>query len=222
MTLRSRFLALSLALLVAPAAFAQQFFHATSGLNFRILTQKAVHEELKLDDSAKSKVAELVAELEKRMRIEIHGGDPGEIQDQIRKQMGEAETYGRNQLQAFLSKEQYARFDELNWQSLGFDALMLPKVREQLKFTDEQKKVLIKEHEELSALTEELYQASASDAGDGQITFHLTASQKKQLREAKQKALDNTLAKLDDSQRNAWAAMVGAKFEFEWDAAEFK
>lgn len=208
-------LALLLSLAVAAVPAMSQVFFARSGLNYQILKQKSVLKELKVEETKEKEIADLVAKIDEKMRIEVHGGDPEEIGQMIREQMDSAEKFGRAELQKVFTAEQYARFDELNWQSLSAEAFTVPSLRKRLNVTEAQLKVIDAENEKLHMLASDIYENSEHTVTDGQVSFQLSPSDKKKLQEAKDKALATILASLDDKQRAEWQKMLGVKFTFE-------
>lgn len=185
-------------------------------LNFRIVNQKAVRSELKLDEKQGKAVDDLVARMQEKYQVRIEGGgDQAEIEKQIKEQFAAADKEIVKGLRESLTQDQFKRFEELNLQSLGIGALFIDRVQTALSLSDAQKKAAEEENGKVDEFMMGLATQTTGDNGEQQTRIEPNKEQRKKLRDLREKGLAAVVAAFSEGQKKKWTEMVGKKFEFD-------
>ena len=119
------------------------------------------------------------------------------------------------ELKADLGPDQYKRFNELNFQSLGAAAFQNDDVRFGLSLTDDQKKKIDDVMKRVDDEVQAVYESAKTDSGGGEVRIQIGKDQQKKIADAQNKGRDAIIVILTEDQKTKWASMIGAKFDFE-------
>ncbi|HWE36984.1 MAG TPA: hypothetical protein VG406_10495 [Isosphaeraceae bacterium] len=197
----------ALALITSPA-LAQRpggGFGGMMGGGAMLLTNKSVQEEIKADSAQVEKLNALAAETRTKMQEKTSGlsqedrrGEKGqaarrEVNDEMRKSLAN-----------ILKPDQVKRFDQVELQVRGAQALADPKVQDKLKLTADQKAKLKDINDNAMAQRRELIPGFQNDR-EGTM---------KKMTELNKETMTKSAAVLNDDQKATWKDMIGSPFTY--------
>jgi hypothetical protein len=182
-----------------------------------LLRMPEVQKELSINDDQKGKLQDVATEIRQDMQKEMQsGGQRPNIQDMTDEERNKffADMRARSEklnksadekLGKVLTSDQLSRLKELQLQSQGANALVTPDVVAKLTITSDQKSKI-----------QDIIQKSRPQGGgfDPNATDEERQAAAKERREARAKALKDSLAVLTDEQRTNFSKMTGKEFKF--------
>lgn len=198
------------ALMAAPA-WAQQGrgfgrFGGGLGGGAALLSNKGVQEELKATDEQAEKLNAFARETMERQRGEfqkLRDLSDDERREKMQELIQTRDAELQKGLSSILKPEQVKRFRQIELQQAGSNALMMPRVQDALKLTDEQKSKLREVNEELGESMRDAFQGFQSDR---QGTM-------KKLADLRKQATEKAANVLTAEQKSSWKEMTGEPFE---------
>jgi len=191
-----------------------------------LVNNKAVQEELKMNEDTVKKVGDWskefqkkAAEIRKDKGVETGGGGGGkgmgfkqpspEQLEKIAAANAEISKVAYKELGDVLTKEQITRLKQIERQQLGIRAFANAEVVDALKLTDDQKK-------SITAMTGDFTKESREirgEVGKGKFDFAKFQEDQKKIDKLEQEYLGKVAGMLDDSQKKTWKELVGAEFD---------
>jgi len=161
-----------------------------------LLRQKAVQEDLKIDE-AKAKTIREFCHKQHMAAEEVHKLPESQQKPQWEKMMKENEQF----LATTLSADQRKRLEQITMQTAGMMWLGKPSVAKELKLTNDQQEKTKQMQQETFKRFKDIMHTTKGDA-------------RAQALSALHKTSEEQISKLlTDEQRTAWAKMVGAPFK---------
>jgi tetratricopeptide (TPR) repeat protein len=207
-------LSFAVLLLSAAVASAQPGLPPTGGpieksAAFGLLANKAVQEDLKLDDAQKKKLAELPDDIRGRHKDELalfqgRAKDSAEALDKVKKSVAKDLADAEAKL---LSADQRARLRQVEVQALALQAFADPDVAAALKLTDKQKADVDKAEQELNDAFMKFQEELAQEVGGDREKFLAELTKKRGALAAK--AVAKVVDGLDEAQKAEWKKLAG-------------
>lgn len=186
-----------------------------------LLRNEAVQKELGISDEAREKLTKLAESAGAEMRAEmekagvtggfqaLQGLSPEQRQE-MQKKMADAMRTAQEkivpQIKAALTPEQYARLQQIGWQSAGAVALNDPELSKELNLSADQLKQLVAAMEESNAKSRELFQGAAGGGGG----FQEIGQKMQELNKARDEKM---LGVLTADQKAAFEKLKGKPFD---------
>jgi Spy/CpxP family protein refolding chaperone len=202
-------MAFAVVVLMAAPALAQQGrggFGGGMGGGGMLLTNKSVHAEIKATEEQVSKLTTFAEEFRGKQREAMQGLQDLSQEDRqakMRDVMTKSQTEMNAALAGILKPEQVTRFHEIQLQQGGAQALLTPKVAEDLKLTDEQKTKVREINQEAGAQMREIFQGAADDR-EGAM---------KKMTALRKETTGKALKVLTDKQKTSYDKLLGKPFE---------
>lgn len=191
--------------LMASPAFAQPGRGFGGGP--RLLQNKSVQEELKLDKEQIDKVKDAFDKVDKDFADDIKKlrdrDTKPEERAEISKKVDEARTKG---IKGVLNEKQEKRFHQILHQQQGVAMFQDEEVQKTLKLKDDQKKEIKTINDDLQKDVRELFQGGFS------------AETRKKMEGLRKEAMDKALKVLDKDQQKAAKELTGEPFEIKFEA----
>ena len=166
-----------------------------------LMRGEAVQEELELSADQVTELGELMSS-----QLSAAGDLQSATPEERREIMEELATEAREGLAEILNEEQQKRLAELELQQQGPMAITKEEVAAKLKLTDEQKQSIDEIVAEVADARREIFE-QAGEGEDRRAAFG-------RMRQMQQEAGERILTMLDETQSDAWKAMLGSPFEF--------
>jgi hypothetical protein len=196
--------ALGLALLLAPAAPAQQFMPGPGTL----LTNGGVQKELKMDKDQVEKVTQAVTKFRDDHKDELDKvRDPNLSREERAEVMKKVSEASQKMLADVLKPEQRKRLRQIQLQQQGIIAFADPEVLKALNLTDEQKEKLKAVNDEARQKMQDIFQKAAGDRQEAM----------KQMAELRKENLASAMKILTDEQKKSWKELTGEPFEVKYE-----
>jgi len=175
-----------------------------------LLNNKSVQEELKLTSDQIEKISKHAQEVGARRREEfqkLQDLPEGERREKAQALMRTAREENRKLTQEIFTPEQRRRFEQIEVQVRGTEALNDPEIQEKLKLTGDQKEKIRGINEEARSKFRENMEAAGGD--------FQSAREKNQA--ARREAQEKVNALLNDDQKATWKELTGAAFEIRFE-----
>jgi Spy/CpxP family protein refolding chaperone len=210
-------LAVGLVVLTAAPAWAQQGkgrggfgLRGGAGGGAMLLNNKGVQKELKVTDEQASKLDTLATELRDKGREDfqkLRDLSPDERREKMREITQTQHAALMKGLTEILKPDQIARFEQIQVQAAGPAAFEMPRVREKLKLTDDQKSKIREIEQDSAGAMREAFQGFQDDR-EGTM---------KKIAELRKQTSDKIHAVLTDEQKSTWKELTGAPFEVRFE-----
>jgi hypothetical protein len=188
-----------------------------------LVNNKAVQEDLKINEETAKKLSEWSKEFGKKAQeirkdkgIEFgkgggfgKGGLSPEMQEKLAAANAEISKEAYKELGDLLSKDQITRLKQIERQQLGVRAFTNAEVVENLKLTDSQKTSVM-------GLTGDFQKESREirgEAGKGKFDFAKFQEDQKKIDKLEKEYVSKAVDLLDDTQKKKWKEMVGEPFD---------
>jgi hypothetical protein len=172
-----------------------------------LLMNKAVQQELGVDDDQAAKLNSLAQTLKVRLSQaydQIRDLPENERGNKSEEAYRTLNAYLHQALAAILTPEQVRRFDQIHLQILGTLALLLPRVREELGLTDEQQLQMLEIHD---ATTVSIRRLLAASGGTPREELYRKANA------IWKQSADQSVNLLTKEQYRKWAGMIGKSLD---------
>ncbi len=173
-----------------------------------------VQKELAINDDQKEKLQDVADEIRQDMQSaprpnfqnfqDMTDEERNKAFADMRASMEKLNKSADEKLGKVLNSDQMGRLKQLQLQVQGANALVASDVAPKLKLTDDQK----------SKIQEIIQKARPQGGFDPNATAEERQAAAKERREARAKALKDSLAVLNDDQRSEWSKMTGKEFKF--------
>lgn len=173
-------------------------FSAAAGL--LMLRATELQDELGLADEQKSELGAIMSEQFSAFR-ELSGLDEEERQEAIQEILADA----RAELKVLFSEDQMKRFEEIELQQQGGEALAREKITKKLKLSDEQIETIKEIIAQTGQARGDLF-AQLREGGDREAVMT-------KVRELRKERDDKVVAVLSADQKKQWTAMLGEHFD---------
>lgn len=171
-----------------------------------LLSNKSVRNALKLDEAQTEKIAKIDEEARGKMRDAFQGSQ-NLSQDERRQKMQSINQEVQKSLTDVLKPEQAKRFEQIQIQRCGADALTDFSVQAKLNLTDDQKSKLKDIREDARKQVERLHSGSGGDRQAAREKF----------RTIRKELQDKAFAVLTDEQKASWKELTGEPVEIQFE-----
>ncbi len=179
-----------------------------AGSGIRLLLNKSVQEELKMDKEQ----VEKVAKADKEIREKLGLNDPAkflELKPEEREELlKKALDAGSRVPGEVLKADQLKRFKQIELQVKGVASFLEDDVQKQLKLSDDQKSDMKEIHDEHGKDMQELFKK----LDPAKIQENI-----KKYQALRAEALQKAVKLLDSDQQKKWKELAGDKFEVKWE-----
>ncbi|MDG3006510.1 hypothetical protein [Paludisphaera mucosa] len=211
-TLSKSLMALGLAALMTAPASAQQRGGGGMGRGMGVamlLSNASVQEELKLDDSQKSKLGDIAEKAREKYRSGTEGLEGQERMAKMRELSKEVDGHAIKAAAEVLKPEQVARLHEIRYQVAGPAAFETEDLQKKLSITSEQKSAIDSIVSTSNTEMRELFQAGGG-GGDREAMMA-------KMRDHRKATVAKIEAKLTADQKAEYAKLLGSPFEIKME-----
>jgi Spy/CpxP family protein refolding chaperone len=198
------------ALMAAPSWAQGRGFGGGGGGGAMLLSNKGVQQEIKVTDEQAKKLDAFAQDMMEKNRERFSGLRDLSADERRAKMQDLTKTMNaeiKKGLVDILKPEQTKRFEQIQLQTMGYNAFNMPNVQEGLKLTAEQKTKFT----ELGTATGQEMREIMQGAGDDR-----EAAMKKST-ELRKSATEKAMALLTDDQKKTWKEMTGIPFEVKFE-----
>jgi hypothetical protein len=180
-----------------------------------VATNKALQEEIKLDEAGVTKVKEAIKPIQDKQREAGQGVNFREMTEEQRKEwtekMAKFSEETKKAVEGAVSADQFKRLKQINVQNLRLRAFADKEVAAALKITDEQKEKVKAISDELQKDSRELMQSAFG--GGGRPDPEKMAEFQKKTAALNKEAEEKVMGLMSDDQKKTYKELTGEKFD---------